>query len=131
MAAPLAVGRLIPHALLAYVSQWPLWIFNVLPAVPNPLITEDGPFFVLLGVLFYVFREKRRLHILLLAAYAAWTFFAGDPMQWIMVFAAIPPMLFYNGKRGGGNKYFFYIFYPAHMYIIYTVAWFMRDRTAG
>jgi hypothetical protein len=49
--------------------------------------------------------------------------------QWLMVFAAIPLFL-YNGKRGRGGKYFFYIFYPAHIYLFYVIAWFLNARNA-
>lgn len=31
-------------------------------------------------------------------------------------------MLLYNGKRGRGIKNFFYIFYPAHVYILYALS---------
>lgn len=31
----------------------------------------------------------------------------------------------YNGKRGLKLKYFFYVFYPAHLMILWLVAWFM------
>ncbi len=38
--------------------------------------------------------------------------------------AAIPVLLCYSGKRGKGNlKYFFYIFYPAHLAILQILAW--------
>jgi hypothetical protein len=51
------------------------------------------------------------------------------PAQWAAVFAVIP-LLLYNGKRGGGsarlNKWFFYIFYPAHIYALYILAYFLR-----
>lgn len=37
-------------------------------------------------------------------------------------FLALIPLFFYNGKRGKYNmKYFFYIFYPLHMVIIYAI----------
>ena len=31
-------------------------------------------------------------------------------------------MLLYNGKRGRGCKPLFYIFYPAHVYILYALS---------
>jgi hypothetical protein len=43
----------------------------------------------------------------------------------MMVFAAVP-LWMYNGLRGKGSKYFFYIFYPAHIYLFYAIAWFIR-----
>lgn len=45
------------------------------------------------------------------------------PSQFYMIFAVIP-ILCYNGKRGirnGFTKYFFYIFYPVHIWIIYLL----------
>ncbi|MCR5002263.1 MAG: conjugal transfer protein TraX, partial [Lachnospiraceae bacterium] len=35
---------------------------------------------------------------------------------------AAGPILLYNGKRGLSIKYFFYIFYPLHIYLIYYIA---------
>lgn len=44
--------------------------------------------------------------------------------RWLVV-CALPFMLLYNHKRGRGNKYFFYIFYPAHIYVLYYIGkWF-------
>lgn len=42
--------------------------------------------------------------------------------EWMNVFAVIP-ILLYNGKRGDGNKYFFYWFYPAHIYLLFALSW--------
>jgi hypothetical protein len=44
-----------------------------------------------------------------------------------MVFAALP-ILLYNGLRGRGDKYFFYAFYPGHIYLLYLIAWFLQSR---
>lgn len=44
--------------------------------------------------------------------------------QWMMVFA-LPLILMYNGKRGPNIKYFFYIFYPLHIWILYIIGYFM------
>ena len=95
-------------------------LFVLIKMVPNVFLTEGGWALVLLGVLFYVFREKRLLQVLVLVALGLMTRMGGDGVQWMMIFAAIP-ILLYNGARGRGSKYFFYIFYPAHIYIFYTI----------
>lgn len=38
--------------------------------------------------------------------------------QCFMIFA-LPLLLLYNGKRGKGFKRFFYIYYPAHIFVLY------------
>jgi len=43
-----------------------------------------------------------------------------------MFIFVIPFLYMYNGKRGGNSKfakYFFYVFYPAHLWIITTIAY--------
>ena len=34
------------------------------------------------------------------------------------VLLALPPLALYNGKRGGGSKWTFYLFYPLHLVIL-------------
>ena len=38
--------------------------------------------------------------------------------QWMEIFA-LPLMLCYNGQKGRGYKYLFYIFYPAHVAVLF------------
>ncbi len=38
---------------------------------------------------------------------------------------ALPLLLLYNGERGKGHKNFFYIYYPAHIYVLYVISHFL------
>lgn len=72
-----------------------------------------GGIFIIL--LFYVFREQLLAKA---AAFAAANIFLYGGIQNYAVLSLIP-ILCYNGKRGPGMKYWFYIFYPAHLLVLY------------
>ena len=77
---------------------------------------------VLLGWLFYIFRDNRNIQFLTLLIISILSFCANPSnIQWVMVFSIIP-LYFYNGEKGRGDKNFFYIFYPTHIYILYILA---------
>ncbi len=84
---------------------------------------EGGPAYVALGLLLYIFRKRRWTQVAVLAALSALLFAvsrdASNP--WLTVLAILP-ILLYNGEKGRGMKYFFYVFYPAHIYILYVIA---------
>lgn len=61
----------------------------------------------------YLFRRNLFEQALAGVIAFAWEFPA--PFAFIPVFA-------YNGKRGKGNKYFFYVFYPIHLSVLYITA---------
>ena len=51
--------------------------------------------------------------------------FHSSVYEWFALFAVIPLAL-YNGERGKRNlKYFFYVFYPAHLALFYLIALFV------
>lgn len=50
--------------------------------------------------------------------------------QWMKVFA-LPFMLVYNHQRGPRVKWFFYIFYPAHIVVLYLIGTAMNIFMAG
>lgn len=88
---------------------------------PSYLTVEGGIAMVALGLAFYILRGRRWAQIAVLFLLSALIFFAGDHLQALMIFAALP-ILLYNGERGRGMKYFFYIFYPAHIGLLYLLA---------
>jgi hypothetical protein len=102
----------------------------ILLCIPNPITVEGGFVLVLMGLGFYLLRKYRLAQAaMILVISALLLYFSGNSgdVQWLMVFAIIP-LLLYNVKRGSGGKYLFYGFYPAHIYLFYCIAWFLNGR---
>lgn len=97
--------------------------------VPSVMFVEGGYFFVILGVGFYFFSKAKwqtavfytviSLSYLFMVAQNGWDFVNLFHLnyQWLMILA-LPLILLYNGKKGKNSKWFFYIFYPSHVYLL-------------
>jgi hypothetical protein len=102
----------------------------ILLFIPNPVFVEGGFALVFIGAAFYMLRKYRLAQAALILAISVLIWYSSkkspvsENFQWLMIFAIIP-MLLYNGKRGRGGKYFFYVFYPAHIYLLYCIAWLL------
>ena len=88
---------------------------------------DYGYWGVLVVFCFYLFKDNKLLTsmvflLLVLAKYCnnliASDFYYKYVLLAISTFAAILPILLYNGKQGPKTKYFLYIFYPAHLAIL-------------
>lgn len=81
------------------------------------LHTDYDLFGVLLIMMLYLVRGKKLFEVI--------TVFATNVglCTGIQRYAAVSmlPIALYNGKKGPSMKYFFYIFYPAHLLILYII----------
>ena len=74
---------------------------------------DYGMYGIISIVALYAFRQNKLWQLLIGALSFYWEPVA--PLAFLL-------MAFYNGKRGRSIKYAFYIFYPAHMLILYVIA---------
>ncbi len=108
-------------ALLAAVLLLTVFVSLALPEIIGQDYEIDyGIFGILLPVWVYYSENKCGKLIsaaLLLIALAL----TSDYTQWFALLA-LPLLMLYNGRRGKANlKYVFYIFYPAHLSLIYLI----------
>ena len=81
--------------------------------------TDYGAGGVIFILIFYVFRSQLLLKSAVFAAAIA--FLYGGIENFAIL--SLVPILGYGGKRGPGAwKYFFYVFYPAHLLLLYLLA---------
>ena len=106
--------------LLSMTILWPEKMVIVLFAMWLSVIVRSDYNYrgILLIFMFYVFREQR---VFAAAAGGLWNFLYQGVIQRYGVISVIP-ILLYNGKPGRRMKYFFYIFYPAHLLLLYGIS---------
>ncbi|MEG1862493.1 MAG: TraX family protein [Oscillospiraceae bacterium] len=113
----------------------------IVALLPNFLFCEGGIIFALLIILLYYNKDTKKAvalsYIIYCLAYFAMALSSGSAYaqsgagsildyllysnyQWMQI-GALPFMLAYNGKKGKGFKYLFYVFYPLHICILFIL----------
>ena len=115
----IGIGMMV---LLERNREWPVKAVILLLAMwLAVLIRSDYNFRgVLLIFVFYIFHESRWLAV---TAGGFWNFLYQGVIQKYGVLSVLPLAL-YNGERGRKMKYFFYMFYPAHLLLLYGISRF-------
>ncbi len=94
-------------------------IFIILVIVAEFLRTDYGGSGIVFIFFYYLLYQKKVIKQLafVLENYLLY----GSGVQIYASFAVLP-MLLYNGKKGPSLKYVFYVFYPAHLLILYLIS---------
>ncbi len=100
--------------LLVYILYVPAVLLGVLLA--EFLQTDYAGIGVLCIMALYFFRGNKACQMV--AGCTAFLWELPAPLAFI-------PVVFYNGKRGLRIKYFFYVFYPVHLFLLYLAARFL------
>ena len=121
----LNIGFTFLFALLALYSLEnvkPIWgkILCLVPLVIAAyFLNYDYYLYGIALVIIFYYTQKQPVLLISLFLSATILYFAYRQNE-VLLFTplALIPILLYNGKKGPGFKYFFYLFYPLHMLII-------------
>ena len=97
-----------------------LAILSLLMILADLLHTDYLGAGVLTVTVMYIFRKH---NVLAMAGGCAALMLKG--LKELPAFLTVIPIAMYNGKRGLRLKYFFYVFYPAHLLLLWLIAWLM------
>lgn len=90
-------------------------------AAADFLRTDYGGMGVLTILVMYLFRSRGRVK----SALAGCVVLTVMSLSELAAFLTLIPVAFYNGERGLKMKYFFYLFYPVHLLLIWLAAYLM------
>ena len=115
-------------SILSAVLVWAL-VFFICLGLPNILAHTDfaidyGLWGVLLPVFIFLGRNKQEQLLLTLVGLVLLAIFFRNlgAIQWCSLLT-LPLLALYNGQRGKGQmKYFFYLYYPIHLAVIYGIS---------
>jgi hypothetical protein len=105
-----------------------LGISGLICLVGEYINVDYGWYGIAFIILFYIFKDNRLKLVTNLILINIIRFILSldgyyliPNMLQILALLALPLIFLYNGRRGNGNKYFFYIFYPIHLGLLYLV----------
>lgn len=122
-----AFSRLLERLPLSFsVRQAVIWLAAAVIAIPAGILAEEsvlssdyGHVGIIVIVIMYLFRAIPAI------SYGLGTLALAILLKSDITFFALMgllPVLFYRGQRGKGSKYFFYLFYPAHLLLLAGIA---------
>lgn len=114
----LFIGVALMYA-LEQCTEWPVKIVEVLLAMWfTVLLCTDYSFKgILLISIYYFFRKYKWLK---LGLGAVWSLLWGEIQRYSILASFL--LAAYNGEKGYSFKYFFYVFYPLHLFVLFVIS---------
>ena len=122
---------IIPIVIMLLFSRFEI-LYQIF--LPNILIVPYSPLFILMGICWYFAKDKKKQAVILAlfsclsligaqlsARFNIWIsmgFF--NNIQFLMILFS-PFIYLYNGRKGKSMKYFFYIYYPVHIFALMLI----------
>ena len=114
----LFLGILMLHLLVRMPDKWQQFlVLTALFGAAYFLRVDYGYTGLMMILLFYALRESRIFKFIAVAAVNI--LFMGGVQSYAAL--AMIPIAFHNRTKGPGMKWLFYVFYPAHLLILYLV----------
>ena len=121
----------IPTAILFLFSRFEILCRIFLPSI---LAVPYSPLFILMGICWYFTKNKAKQGFILIlfsclslaggqlmGRLNAWVFMDFFKNTQFCMVLFLPFIFLYNGKKGKPMKYFFYVYYPIHIYILMLI----------
>lgn len=101
------------------------WLIAAIMTVSVLMKTDYSIKGLYIILIFYLLRNNRMAAVWLVGGFELLLgYIYPNSNQWFAILAMIP-VLCYNEKQGKKMKYFFYLFYPIHLLILWGI-WFVR-----
>lgn len=120
-------GAVSVYGLMDFIKRW--WMLILCAAACVFLDFDYGTYGIVLIIAFYAFRENRLISAVVIAVILAIPFYdapyvlIGGVNLGVQGFAVLSMPFIYirTGINIRINKYFFYVFYPAHIFVIFVI----------
>lgn len=131
------VIQIISTVLMVSITNKLVYLRLMSGALPNLFFCEGGWTWILFGILMYKVRSSKKKICLVIGGYSLFLFMitvlvdgiggigSSVNCEW-MLGMSILPISFWNEARGKSIKYFFYLFYPIHIWSFYLLAYFWK-----